>query len=302
MQKQQSHNPVLHLMGESAPLRVRAFSAAWADICTHALSQHSSGRSVPLSAQLGLERERLMEWSLEEYGAEVRLLLRTFEAGARAGAQDGDMTRRLQHSVGRLLYALEQTQTEPAWAAEVRGEGEFVRRLREELYRLLLLNIQRRRVLQESMQAEGGPGMSDWPEQLKAVAAAGLQLFEGGPVKQQLRVARQVGLLLDEMHAICAPQQRAAVEHMMAEAASGRGVIEINRQRPADALPHFERQLALARQLARAAGEHVLVTPLMQTANTLAWLGRYSEALPMFERALHIAESALGPHHTRYCT
>jgi tetratricopeptide (TPR) repeat protein len=197
------------------------------------------------------------------------------------------------------LYALEQTQTEPAWAAELLGKGPFLRRLREELYRLLLLNIERRRPLHEAARATDGHGMRDWPEQLKAVAAAGLQLFEGGSVVQQLRVAKQVEALLAEMHSVCATQQRAAVEHMMAEAASGRGVIEINRQRPRNALPHFERQLALATQLARAAGEHVLVTPLMQTANTLAWLGRYDEALPMYERALNLAESSLGPQHTR---
>jgi tetratricopeptide (TPR) repeat protein len=306
MTKQKPYNQILHLMGEGMALRKRSFRTAWENVCNHMESNHS----IPLKAQLGLTRKKLLQWTLEEYGREVSRLLQEYNEVSKSGGLDGAQTRKLNHVVGRFAHALEHaggSDSDFAIAtAYLRRTGnatttvsrevvlQDARALRSEAFELLWTNIEARatRIAKASMP-------TDWPEQMKVVVESGLQANPTGDFDTRETRAERVDALLTRIMSKVAPAQRAAVQHMQAEAASQRGVLEADRGRIAQALTHFLRQLRIVDTLAQEAGEHLLVAPLTQCAVALSMLGRFEEAAQHFARALRIAEAQLGPYHFR---
>jgi len=260
--------------------------------------------SLTLAIQLTVTRQRLLDWTLSEYSTESLALLKDFESGSRNGRQDEASSRRLANSVHHFAHALAHTGSEndikESW------------RLRKKVYRLLHDNVVNRRKLLTERAAinvnaiqvqDQDPSFDiekttrDWPEQLKIVAEAGQQLLEYGSTRQRRKVAAEVYALLEEMLTLCHPQQRSAVLMMVAHMEREIALIYLADNDAMEALKHFEQGLSLSRNLAMQSGDHILVSPLSMMANTLAMLGRFEEAFPLFNEALHLAEVHLGSNH-----
>jgi hypothetical protein len=86
MTRQRENNQVLHLMGEHAPFRIKAFSTGFHEICKHIRSgTDSEGGVTPLPRQLGLNQSNLLKWSLQEYSIEAQVRLHRYESKAARG-------------------------------------------------------------------------------------------------------------------------------------------------------------------------------------------------------------------------
>lgn len=261
--------------------------------------------SLTLAHQLTVTRERLLEWTLSEYSTEALNLLKDFEMGSRKGLKDEASSRRLANSVHHYAHGLAHSGSEEnlkeSW------------RLRKRVYKLLYKNVQNRRKLLTnkssavSIDPESGAGSEvvfdiekvqrDWPEQLKIVAEAGQQLLEHGSIKQRRKVAAEVYSLLEEMLSLCHPQQRSAVLMMVSHIEREIALIHIADNKATEALKHFEQALRISRELANQSGEHILVAPISMLANTLAMMGRFDEAFPLFHEAIQLAEIHVGSNH-----
>jgi hypothetical protein len=129
MVKQQPHHQVLHLMGENAAFRIKAFSTALANICAAYRGTgkmevevggdgHSNAgaaaeddrRVVPslLPPQLGLSQPQLLKWTLECYYVESVALMRAFgERLARGEPSSTSQARLMSNSVHHFAHAME---------------------------------------------------------------------------------------------------------------------------------------------------------------------------------------------------
>ncbi len=78
MEKQQSHNQIMHLMGEHSPFRVKVFGTAFRNLCKHIKDPYGE-----LPHQLGVTQPNLLKWTIEEYKAEMMDLLAVYEPPGR---------------------------------------------------------------------------------------------------------------------------------------------------------------------------------------------------------------------------
>ena len=278
MTQQRPHNQVLHLMGEHLPFRVKVFASGLHELCSKmALSESPS-------LQLGLSRENLHLWTLEQYGAESETLLREYRARAAGGSNSRKESVRVSNSVHHFAHAL--------------GEDDpRAQALRREVYELVRQNLEVRRGENMAHHQRTGRIMEEWPEHLKSLAEAGQHLLHFGPVEDRLRVAREVSLTLEEMLRVSHKEQHRAVLLMVAHMDFEEGLIHMHGGDNDGGVRAFQRGLSRHRELAQTMGDHILISPLSSMGSALCTVRRFDEALPLYEEAIRIAEVHVGRNH-----
>lgn len=278
MTQQKPHNQVLHLMGEHQPFRVRVFESGLHELCAKMASAEAP------SLQLGLSRENLHEWTLEEYGAESQNLLRDYRVRAGSGENTRKESVRVSNSVHHYAHALGE-------------EDSRAQALRKEVFELVRQNLEARRAENTAHHQRTGKIMEEWPEHLKCLAEAGQHLLHFGPVGDRLRVAREVSVTLEEMLRVSHKEQHRAVFLMVAHMDFEEGLIHMHAGDNDGAVRAFQRGLSRHRELAATMGDHILISPLSSMASALCTVRRFDEALPMYEEAIRIAEVHVGRNH-----
>lgn len=166
---------------------------------------------------------------------------------------------------------------------------------------------------------------ADWPELLKISAIAGqhlLSVTDSSLVSMRERrlVAGEILSMMEEMVAESHAAQHDAILLMVADTHSQIGMLDLSEanagvstsegedtQQEQDgaraehflraALQHFQLSLDVTQRVAEKSGRHLLVAPLTLTANALSSLGRFDEALGMYEMAISLNEAHFGPTH-----
>lgn len=298
-------------MGEHTPYRAKVFKTTFEEICRHfnstadniCRSHAKSCRVYPLAPQLGISRSKLLEWTVDEYSVEANQLLEVFAKGAAKGENGLRESRKLANAVHHYAHALSSGAMTPASSSDdmsaTTGTSGVVdpMELRKKVYKLLMTNIKRRRVLNQLQRERTGTIMTDWPELLKVAAEAGQHVVTVGTPKARKKVANEVMKLLEEMLATCHEDQRPAVMLMVAHMHSQLAMIALaNKDTPA-AIKSFAQALNITEQLTLQSGDHILVTPLTQLANARAMAGQFAEASALYRRAITIAQDHLGHEH-----
>ena len=283
MTMQKPYNQVLHLMGEHTMFRVRVFENGLRELCSH-LSMILGPSNIPVRRQLGLHRENLLAWTLEEYGAESSALLNDYREKSVKGANDRKDSVAMSNSVHHYAHAL--------------GSGHpKAQELRKLVYSLLQTNLKQRRHQNEAHYDATGKVMDEWPEHLKCLAEAGQHLIHIGTTAERHRVSAEVASVLEEILHVCHKEQRRAVLLMVAHLDFEVGVIHMSAGTHKEGVDSFERGLFRHRTLAVDLGEHILVSPLAALASALCTVQRFDEASPLYEEAIVIAERVLGTNH-----
>lgn len=170
----------------------------------------------------------------------------------------------------------------------------------------------------------------DWPELLKITSIAGQHLLSITDkvilsLQERRHVAGEILLMMQEMMGESHPSQHNSILLMVADIHQQIGVMDLQesqdvsnsasadvgasdgtgaesasslaRELVVSALQHFELGLDVNRQIAEKTGEHILVSPLVLTANALASLERFVEAFGRYRQAVALNERHLGTHH-----
>ena len=178
-------------MGEHTAYRVKAFGSAFHEICT----KYEEGPSATLPPQLGVTREALHRWTLEEYAKEAHILMEKFQEKAEDGLNGLPQSRKLTNSVHHFAHALEHSGT----IEEIR----LAETLRTEVFELVYLNLNRKRAENERNRKETGRVLEDWPEMMKNVAEAGQNLLQIGTPARRREVGKRVmDILVSFLHII----------------------------------------------------------------------------------------------------
>lgn len=311
MANQKPHNQFLHLMGEHTAYRVKVFQSGLQEVCRHLELPASQRMASPLPLQLTMTRENLLRWSLDVYSTEATELFHAYQMKATEGKNGLLESRKLSNAVHHYAYSLILHDRE--------NHLDHSNTLRIQLFDLLRANMAKRRALltaqltqQVSVLSDDGNHDrrsqqihhvdADWPEHLKIIAEAGQHLLSIGDIHHRRRIAQQVMHLLQEILSICHRGQRNAVMQLVAYLTLESGTIELSDSNHSLALAFFEEGLRISRELAVHVGEHILVTPLSYTANLLALLERYEEAVPLYQQALTLSERHVGDSHRSRAT
>lgn len=304
MTRQKKYNQVLHLMGEHARFRIKAFETGLRDMCQNL---EFRGDKPYLQHQLGMTRERLLIWTIEKYGSEARLLMQDYEEAAVTGDNGIGASRAMANSVHHYAHALTAVGTEvslellkkevPDMQVDLDKNRGVSYGLRVRVYTLLTMNIKYRRRVNDDYIKVHRRVMDEWPELLKIVAEAGQQLLSLGTMEDRKRVGKEVMALLEEIMGCCHRDQRRAVMLMVSHMHSEIGLIHLQEKSNVEALEEFQRGLIINREIAGELGDHILVTPLMAVANAYSAVFRYSEAFPLYQEAISITEMTLGNVH-----
>lgn len=333
MTQQRPHNQILHLMGEHTAYRKRVFRTGLQELCrfrNYLTDREVNGdiyakksAEIPdpnasdegeagggpgrlydlkknitepdpnaLKQQLGLHQEKLLQWTLDVYGIEAKEALAKYVTGASQGAYGVGESRHLANSVHHYAHAL-----------VTKDGGEKLSDaldLRMQVWQLLKKNVDSRRVAdRETPVARRAAVKADWPELLKVTAEAGQQLVANAelPLSTRHEIAADVVKLLNEILTVCHKAQQPAVLHMVAHMQSESAMLYLQEERRHDSLVHFHKSLQLYRELSSNSGIHILVQPLVSLSNVLCTMGHHSQAFPLFDEAIRIAESVLGLRH-----
>ena len=278
MTQQKPYNQILHLMGEHLAFRVRVFNAGLFELCS------KMGTQTYPELQLGLSRDKLRQWTLEEYGEESEKLLQEYSTRATAGLNTRKESVRVSNSVHHFAHAL--------------GEGSRqAQSLRNKVYILVRENLQARRAQNEAHKQATGRILEEWPEHLKCLAEAGQHLLQFGPISDRLRVAEEVSATLREMLLVSHVEQHRAVHLMIAHMDFEEGLVHMAGGDNDSGIRAFSRGLERHRELSLIMGNHILISPLSSMASALCTVRRFAEAVPKFEEAIRIAKEHVGRNH-----
>ena len=283
MTQQKPYNQVLHLMGEHTMYRVKVFESGLRELCSH-LTIKLGPSNIPVRRQLGISRENLLQWTLEEYGRESAQLLQEYRQRAVSGDNDRKQSVAMSNSVHHYAHALGSSHAE-------------AQSLRLEVYHLLQTNLGHRRERNVEHVKTTGRVMEEWPEHLKCLAEAGQHLVRVGTVEERHRVSEEVLAVLEEMLSVCHREQRRAVLLMVAHMDFEIGVIFMSSGNYESGVNSFQRGVTRHRDLATDLGEHILVSPLAALASALCTVQRFDEASPLYLEAISIADRVLGSSH-----
>ena len=296
MTQQKPHNQVLHLMGEHTAFRAKTFRSGLNEICRAISASTSTSDSSSLKPQLGLDKEHLLQWTLETYGKESTKALEECPIGSAKGEYGVAATRHIANAVHHYAHALQ-------FSSQLTGSGgedQFQRAVlaRGQAYECLRRNMRERRRLNPSG-TKPSKVAKDWPELLKIVAEAGQQLlsFDMIPPTARMEIAQEVLGLLDEMTSVCHVDQRRAVSHMIAHMHSEVGLLHLNQKDMLRSLHEFHNSLQVYRNISYHTGTHILVSPLIALANALATTQHFQQAFPLYTEAISISEGVLGEKH-----
>jgi tetratricopeptide (TPR) repeat protein len=205
------------------------------------------------------------------------------------GLNDIKKSRLLANAVHHYAHAIE-TRNQP-------GDEDEATNLRNETFRVLLTNLNHRRVLNKEHIEKHGNVLSDWPESMKCVCEAGQHMVARGTPSQKKETGEIVMSLLNELLNSCHHLQRPAVLHMIAALYMDIGLIDYYDNKLQSALPNLEKSLKLNKKLAESSGHHILVSPLSLLGNVYAQLEDYQKAFQNFQQAIDITEGHLGTEH-----
>ncbi len=270
---------------------------------------------------------------IEKLFVEYKALANHGFADVEAGRYLSNVVHHFAFAVEHLHYKSDSIDDDTNYWNQVNGLKQSfplysVHNMRIQVYQLLLLNIQRlQHKLEHEKREKYRIGESfryprDYPELVKGVAIAGQQLLlleTDSPTmsdsKQviplsldKVKVAQEVGELLQEMLNTANEKQHDAIYHMIAHhkiqqcmmAMGNVGeTVEIDVDKMNDvhtsvsnALIYCEDSLKVFQRLVPISGSHILVNPLMLTANLLSSLRRFREAYDHYEAALQIIKSS----------
>ena len=291
---QKDHNQVLHLMGEHSGFRIKTFRSAFNEICRHvnqSIINNNKNVETPsiLASQLTATRSNMLQWTLEEYGKEYIELIKSYSNGAPLGLFGISESRKLSNSIHHYAHALSIIGNEQ--------EKKLATSLRVKVFQLLSTNMEARRPKNEESKRLIGRSMSDWPEFLKLVAESGQHLLSVGSISERRNVSSSLLSILDEIYDAVHINQKNTVLLMRASIYRDIALIELSDGNLDLALENFEYDLTLSTQLAKLQGEHILMTPYSMTANTLAMMGRYEEAIKRFDKTIELSISHFGDKH-----
>jgi tetratricopeptide (TPR) repeat protein len=287
MTRQKPYNQVCHLMGEHTPYRVKAFGSAFKEICRKYRPPPVS--DAPLSQQLTVTRDNLLQWTYDEYSIEYNDRMAKFLVAMTDGGNDIKKHRLLANAAHHYAHALEHSGS-PEDVATAVG-------IRNQTFQVLYTNLKNRRKRNQEHKIATGRVMEDWPELMKSVCEAGQHMVGLGTSDERRHAASLTMALLEELVNTCHHQQRPAVMHMIASLKLDVGLIDFYDNKYEDALVHFEASLKIYRKLAESSGQHIMVSILHITANTLAGLRRYKKAHEYFDLAIKLTENHVGLHH-----
>lgn len=289
---QKDHNQVLHLMGEHSGFRIKTFGSAFNEICRH-VNQSRTTKFIEtpsvLASQLTASRSNMLEWTLEEYGKEYIELIKTYSDGAPLGIFGISESRKLSNSIHHYAHALTIIGTEE--------DKHLATSLRMNVFQLLTTNMEARRPKNEQSKRLTGRSMSDWPELLKLVAESGQHLLSLGSIGERRNVSSSLISILDEIYDAVHINQKNTVLLMRASIYRDIALIELSDGNLELALENFEYDLTLSTQLAKLQGEHILMNPYSMTANTLAMMGRFEEAIKRFDKTIELSINHFGDKH-----
>ena len=196
--------------------------------------------------------------------------------------------------------------------------------LRKRVYQLMRRNL----VTWKKLKLEGVPSNSgvsfeairrDWPELLKITSIAGQHLLSvvGDHVvsmREKRHVAGEILTMMQEMLHNSHEEQHDAILLMVADIHQQIGVLDMTQsyaEHSSDhdatpvsmefvqaALQHFQLALDVTTAIAEKSGSHLLVAPLVLTANALSSLNEFTQAMVLYEQAVEINQRHLGPEHT----
>lgn len=278
MTQQKPHNQVLHLMGEHLAFRVRVFETGLHELCS------KLGTKEHLPLQLGLSRDKLRQWTLEEYGEESQELMRQYRSRAAAGLNSRKESVSVSNSVHHFAHALGD-------------ESSQAQALRREVYELVRQNLEARREENAAHHQRTGRILEEWPEHLKCLAEAGQHLLHFGPVHERFKIVQEVSATLQEMLQVSHTEQHRAVHLMIAHMDFEEGLVHMAGGDNDAGVTAFQQGLERHRELARVMGNHILISPLSSMASALCTVRRFDEALPKYEEAIGIAEEHVGRNH-----
>lgn len=101
MEKQQSHNKVMHLMGEHSPFRIKVFGTAFDNLC-----KNMNDPKQKLPPQLGVHQANLLQWTTEIYKQEMMELLAEYEPKAKLGLNSMKDTKMLSNSIHHYCHGI----------------------------------------------------------------------------------------------------------------------------------------------------------------------------------------------------
>jgi tetratricopeptide (TPR) repeat protein len=285
--------------------------------------------------QLSLTQANLLAWAAEEYAAESASLLRAYEASLPTGEspqrvpQDLQTTKELANSVHHFAHALVHL---PVPAASGGDAYSRAVNMRKKVYQLLRRNLVAWKSLQGNGKKEGGLlGASlrgfeairaDWPELLKVTSTAGQHLLSVAAddvvtAREKRHVAGEILAMMQEMLRSSHEGQHDAILLMVADIHQQIGVLDLaeshsefvgsdgrggpssaaSRDLTLAALQHFQLALEVTTRISERSGRHLLVAPMILTANALASLAEFSDAFPLYEEASRLNAQHLGPNH-----
>lgn len=200
--------------------------------------------------------------------------------------------------------------------------------LRKKVYQLLRRNLIAWRALPPAATPPGATSFlairADWPELLKVTSIAGQHLLSvvAGDVvseKEKRSVAGEILTMMQEMLRYSHEDQHDAILLMVADIHQQIGVLDLalshtqsavgtdggpdmdsgaeSERHVRAALHHFQLSLEVTTSIAQKSGEHLLVAPLVLTANALASLGDFESAFPNYKKAIRLNEDHLGASH-----
>jgi tetratricopeptide (TPR) repeat protein len=204
--------------------------------------------------------------------------------------------------------------------------------MRKKVYQLLRRNL----VAWKSLQGKGreGVGMAgifmrgfeairaDWPELLKVTSTAGQHLLSVAAddvvtVREKRHVAGEILAMMQEMLRSSHEGQHDAILLMVADIHQQIGVLDLSESHSEfvaydgqgglsstashdfilAALQHFQLALEVTTRISERSGRHLLVAPMILTANALSSLAEFSDAFALYEEARRLNAQHLGPHH-----
>jgi hypothetical protein len=270
-------------------------------------------------------RDRLCETT------RISKLFSDYEALANHGFADVEAGRYLSNVIHHFAFAIEYLHSNPS-IANSREDMNFVhcentlrklyplstvKAMRIQVYQLLYFNVKQ---LQQRLDEEKASVLMigrpfryprDYPELVKSVAIAGQQLLlmdmkdiEDLGIFNKEQIAVEVEDLLQEMLDTANEKQHEAIYHMIAHHKIQRcmlGMEKIGNYIELDldgvsianlALSNCQDSLTVFERLVSVSGSHILVNPLMLTANLLSTLRRFPEAYQYYDIAIQLVKSS----------